>query len=121
LADDIPAALRQTKATARWRSSHLRARLIGQHPEFAQRILGIEIAVDIGPGHRLAHGRNADCDVIQVPGGTYAQPRGTLVINNPAQLRGSTSTPTIVDGDGVQPLFNVAGSPTVLFANVSSS
>lgn len=67
----------------------------------------------------LAANANSDDDVIQVPSGTYAQSRGTLVINSPVQLRGSTTTPTIIDGDGVQPLFNVIGSPTVLFANLS--
>lgn len=67
----------------------------------------------------LAANANADSDLIQVPSGTYVQTRGTLAISNPVQLRGSTTTPTIIDGDGVQPLFNVTGTPAVLFANVA--
>ncbi|MBK9657353.1 MAG: hypothetical protein IPO66_18665 [Rhodanobacteraceae bacterium] len=67
----------------------------------------------------LGANANADSDVIQVPSGTFGMTRGTLAISNPVQLRGSTTTPTIIDGDGVQPLFSVTGSPTVLLANMS--
>lgn len=67
----------------------------------------------------LAANANVDSDLIQVPSGTYPQTRGTLSISNPLQLRGSTTTPTIIDGDGVQPLLNISGTPTVLFANLS--
>jgi len=67
----------------------------------------------------LAANINVDSDVIQVPSGTYAQTRGTLAISNSVQILGSTTTPTIIDGDGVQALFNVSGTPTVLLANVA--
>ncbi|MBK9657437.1 MAG: hypothetical protein IPO66_19155 [Rhodanobacteraceae bacterium] len=59
----------------------------------------------------LAANANGDSDVIQLPSGTFVLTRGTLAISNPVQLRGSTTTPTIIDGDGAQPLFNVTGSP----------
>lgn len=67
----------------------------------------------------LAANASVDSDVIQLPSGTFGLTRGTLAISNPVQLRGSTTTPTILDGDGVQPLINVTGTPTVLLANVS--
>lgn len=67
----------------------------------------------------LGANANGDSDVIQLPSGTFVLTRGTLAISNPVQLRGSTTTPTIIDGDGAQPLFNVTGSPTVLLANMS--
>jgi len=67
----------------------------------------------------LGANANGDSDVIQLPSGTFVLTRGTLAISNPVQLRGSTTTPTIIDGDGAQPLFSVTGSPTVLLANMS--